>query len=326
MKDAGIFNKNLIYRVLQKICHELNTWHRFRVFPSQNQNIIIMKFNKILIPTELDDLSLTATKFALKLAEQLKIREVILLNIIIPAQSQAMAASGGAANAPVALTGQFNTTIEEKHRNMAEKIADEHSTDSVRLIPEVRFSGNKSNLNAYMEEFDAGLIVAGSRDHHTFLEKLFGSQTHRMIHRTDYPMIILKNDGSETYVKEIALAIDVKEKEQKGINDIIEFAEKINAKLQLVHVIAEDEDMTPEEAIEKLRVLAEEKNLSNHAINVINNNNLEEGLRHFIRKYNPGMLAVLTEGKGKLKKLIYGSSAEEIMKETDKPVLVNKMS
>lgn len=295
-------------------------------FAGQNQNVVIMKFNKILIPTELDDLSLTATKFAVEIAEQLNIREVVLLNIIIPAQTQAMAASGGAANAPVALAGQFNATLEEKHIKLAGEIAEEHSTDMVKLIPEVRFSGSKSNLNAYMEEFDASLIVAGSRDHNTFLEKLFGSQTHRMIHRTDYPMIILKNDETLPPVRDIGLALDIKEKEQKGIGDIIDFAERTNSKLQLVHVITEDDDITPEEAIEKLRILAEEKNLSNHAINVINNNNLEAGLRHFIRKYNPGMLAVLTEGKGKLKKLIYGSSAEEIIKETDKPVLVNKMS
>lgn len=285
-----------------------------------------MKFNKILIPTELDDLSLTATKFAVELAEQLKIREAVLLNIIIPAQSQAMAASGGAANAPVALTGQFNAMLEEKHKKLTGDIANEHSTDTLKLIPEVRFSGSKSNLNAYMEEFDANLIVAGSRDHHTFLEKLFGSQTHRMIHRTDYPMIILKNGETFPPVSDIALALDIKEKEQKGIDDIIDFAERTNSKLQLVHVIGDDDDLAPEEAIEKLRKIAEEKNLSDHAINVLNNNSLEEGLRHFIRKYNPGMLAVLTEGKGKLKKLIYGSDTEDILIETDKPVLINKMS
>lgn len=285
-----------------------------------------MKFKKILIPTELDDLSLNATKFAIQLAEQMNINEIILLNIIIPAQTQAMAASGGASNAPLVLTGEFNATIEKKHEEKAGDIAREYSTEKVKLIPKVRFSGSKSNLNEYMEEFDASLIVAGSRDHNTFLEKLFGSETHRMIHNADYPMIILKNVPADAHFNDIALALDVKEEEQKGIDDIIDFAERVNAKLQLVHVIGEGDDITPDEAISKLRSIADEKNLSNHAINVLNNNNLEEGLRHFIRKYNPGMVAVLTQGKGKIKELIYGSDAEDIIRETNKPVLVNKMA
>ncbi len=285
-----------------------------------------MKFNKILVTTELDELSLKATKFAIQIAEQMNIHEVILLNIIIPAQAQAMAASGGAANSPVAISGEFNATLEEKHQKMAEKVAENHSTEKVKLIPKVRFSGSKSNLNQYMKTFNAGLVVAGSRDHGTFLEKLFGSKTQRIIHRTDFPMIILKDNGTTSQVSKIALAIDVKEKEQKGLDDIIEFANQTNAQLQMVHVITEDDEITAEEAIEKLRLIADEKQLSNHTINVINNSSLEEGLRHFIRKHNPEMVAVLTQGKGKLKKLIYGSDTEEILKETDRPVLVNKMA
>jgi nucleotide-binding universal stress UspA family protein len=177
-----------------------------------------------------------------------------------------------------------------------------------------------------MKAFSADLVVAGSRDHGTFLEKLFGSKTQRIIHKTDFPMIILKDNGSASQVNKIALALDVNEKEQKGLDDIIGFAKQTNARLHMVHVITEDDEITAEEAIERLRLIADERQLSNHTINVINNSSLEEGLRHFIRKHNPEMVALLTQGKGKLKKLIYGSDTEEILRETDRPVLINKMA
>jgi len=66
---------------------------------------------------------------------------------------------------------------------------------------------------------------------------------------------------------------------------------------------------------------------------LVNNDSLEDGIRHFVRKHNPDMIAVLSQGKGKIHKLIFGSNAEDIIsstegiiKETDKPVFVSKIS
>ncbi|MFW5758601.1 MAG: universal stress protein, partial [Bacteroidota bacterium] len=78
------------------------------------------------------------------------------------------------------------------------------------------------------------------------------------------------------------------------------------------------------EALEKMQELGKNKNLDNYSINIINNPDLEEGLSSFIRKYNPDMLGVLSSGKGKLNKLIYGSHTEEIISETDIPVIVGR--
>jgi nucleotide-binding universal stress UspA family protein len=57
----------------------------------------------------------------------------------------------------------------------------------------------------------------------------------------------------------------------------------------------------------------------------VNNDSLEDGIRSFARKHNPDMIAVLSQGKGKIHKLIFGSSTGHIIKETDKPVFVSKI-
>lgn len=284
-----------------------------------------MTLSKILVPTELDELSAMVIDFAVELATELGVREIILLNIIIPAHSQAFTASGDVFKAEGDMAGRFNHMLMEKHKKLAEKQAEERSTEKVKLLPYVRFNDSKTDLNQYMEYFNADLVVSGSRDEQTFLEKLFGSDTEKIIRKTDYPMIILKEESEITGLKEIGLAIDVNEKAYKGVDEVIDFANALDAKIQLVHVITNG-DVTSDEAIEQLRRLAIEKRLGNYAINVVNNHNLEHGLRAFIRKYRPDMMAVLSQGKGKLKKLIYGSGTEDIMKETEKPVFVSKMS
>jgi nucleotide-binding universal stress UspA family protein len=95
--------------------------------------------------------------------------------------------------------------------------------------------------------------------------------------------------------------------------------------MQLLHVITDDA-FSSDRAIEKLRELAIKNMFGNYDINVVNNDNLEHGIRSFVRKYNPDMVAVLSQGKGKLKKMIYGSSTDDIIKESDKPVFVSKIS
>ncbi len=284
-----------------------------------------MSIHKLLVTTELDELSARVSEYAVELAEKLNHREMILLNVIIPAHSQAFAASGDVFKAEGDMASRFNLTLMEKHKKMVESRAGELSTEKVLVKPYVRFNDSKTDLNEYARYFDADLIVSGSRNAGTFLETLFGSDTERMVRKTDFPMIILKEESDTSGIKDIGLAIDLDEDDQQGIDNVIDFADALDAKVQLVHVITDEDKITPDSAISRLRDLAIERHLKNYAINVVNNSSLEHGLRGFIRKYNPDMIAVLSQGRGKLHNLIYGSNTEDIIKETDKPVFVSKM-
>ncbi|MFU8844842.1 MAG: universal stress protein, partial [Bacteroidales bacterium] len=121
-----------------------------------------------------------------------------------------------------------------------------------------------------------------------------------------------------------AVAIDVHTEDQDGLRSIVDFASELNARLQLLHVITNDETSS-DRAIKTLHQLAEKNKLNNYDINIINNHSLENGLNSFIRKNNPDMIAVLSQGKGKIRKLIFGSTSEDIIKETEKPVFVSKI-
>jgi nucleotide-binding universal stress UspA family protein len=283
-----------------------------------------MNIKKILIPTELNDLSSRTTEFAVDLADQAGISEVILLNIIVPAHSQTFAASGDVFSAQSATASRLNLLMMEKHQKRVEKLATRYSTDSVTVKPYVRFNDSKTNLNEYMQHFDAGLLVCGSHDRESFLDKLFVTKTEKIIRKVDYPVIILKKETEFSKIKNIALAIDLKEEVQHGLDEVVDFAAMVNAKLQLLHVIV-DNEITSDYAIEKLQELSQKNNLKNFEINVVNSGNLESGLYKFSRKYKPDMIAVLSEGKGKIRKLIFGSSTDEIVEETDKPVFVSKI-
>lgn len=283
-----------------------------------------MHLNKILIPTELNELSDIVVDFAINLAKQIHINEIVLLNIIIPAHVQTLTASGDAIDANGKLAVQLNDKIMKQHKELINKQAKRHAVSDVKINPFVRFNTSKSDLNQYMKEFDADLIVSGSRDKFSFLEILFGSSTEKLIRKINNPVIIIKDEPVSSKISEIALAVDIEQEDQDGIEEVIDFSEKLNARLQLVYVITDEKHSAPE-AIDSLQKIAKTRKIKDYAINVINNHSLEDALQSFVRLQNPDMIALLNQGKGKLHKLIFGSNTEDVLKETEKPVFIGKM-
>jgi nucleotide-binding universal stress UspA family protein len=179
---------------------------------------VIMDFKRILIPSELDALSEKVTGYAVNLAAQMDISEIVLLNIIIPAHTQAFSASGDIFAADGNMAKRFNVVLMEKHQKLAEEEAGMFSTEKVKIQPIVRFNNNKTDLNSFMEEFQAGLLICGSRDENSFLEKLFGSDREKIVRKIDYPVIMLKGETDTSDIKNILVAIDIEEEDQSGLN------------------------------------------------------------------------------------------------------------
>ncbi len=284
-----------------------------------------MKRNKILVATELDELSAKITKFAVNLSAQMGESEVILLNIILPVNPQTFTITGETTIQSTQDISVINDELMKKHRLLAAEEATRLSTKRVKIRPVVSFNDSKTDLNSYINYYNAGLVVFGSRDEQSFFNQIFGSDSEKLVRKVDYPSIILKDEAGYSDIKKILVAIDVNEKDQSGLKDIEHFAKSINAKMQLLHVII-DERTSPEEAIEKLNNLAKDFELANYSINVVNSDNLEDGIKGFVRKNNTDMIAALSQGKGKIKNLIFGSSTQDIIKEIDKPVFVSKIN
>ncbi|HZK07685.1 MAG TPA: universal stress protein [Bacteroidales bacterium] len=283
-----------------------------------------MSITRILVTTESASMSGKVMGFAIQLATKLHVGEIILLHILTATPSQAYMATGEVYMAPGAQAARLDKEILETHRKKLQEEAQRYSTPQLRIIPKVSFGESKTSLNSYMQKYGTDLMIAEGREERGFLEYLFGNQTKRLIAQTDYPMIIVKEDSEISDVRKIAVAIDVGEEQHGGLESIRDFANGLGATMHLVHVITDD-NTNADDAIEKMRGLALQYHLTNHALHVVNNNSLEHGLHSFIQKNNPDMVAVLTQGKGKLTRFFYGSATDDILKESDKPIFVSKI-
>ncbi len=280
-----------------------------------------MQINRILVLTELNKISDIAIEYSISLANQLNVSEIVLLNMILPAHSQIAEASNQAVDPNSVMANELNTAMLEKHKNLMLNQAKKYSNPLVNIEAHVKFKTATSQLNEYMEEFDAGLLVFGSNTNHNFFEVLIGSKTEKLVRKMNYPMIVISEEPDSYKVEKLALAVDIEEKNHDGIDEIIDFANSLNAKIQLVYVITNSK-IRADEAISSLHSLAQSKRISKFSINVVNNPDLEDGLEGFIKKHKSDMIAVLSQGKGKLHKLIFGSNTEDIINELEAPVFV----
>lgn len=283
-----------------------------------------MSITKILVTSENASMSTKVMGFAIQIATKLQIDEIILLYILMPTPTQAYMASGEVYMAPGVQAVRLDQELLEINQKKLHEEALRFSTPAVRITPKVEFGNNRTHLNSYMQKFGTDLVIAEGREERGFVENLFGNDTERMIAQTDYPMIIVKEESEISDVQKIAVAIDVDEENHEGLANIRDFATGVGARLHLVHVITDD-NTNADIVIETMRDLARKYQLSNHSLHVVNNSSLERGLHSFIQKYNPDMIAVLTQGKGKLTRFFYGSTTDDILKESDKPIFVSKI-
>ncbi|MDD2633020.1 MAG: universal stress protein [Bacteroidales bacterium] len=283
-----------------------------------------MSITKILVTSETASMSTKVMGFAIHIATKLHIDEIVLLHVLTPTPSQAYMTTGEVYMAPGVQAAQIDQERLETQRKKLQAEAERFSTPQLRITPKVDFGDNRTRLNSYMQKYGTDLVIAEGREERGFIENLFGNDTERMIAQTDYPMIIIKEDSEISDVRKIAVAIDVSEERHGGLESIRDFAAGLGATMHLVHVIT-DENTNADDAIEKMRELAQHYHFTNHALHVVNSSTLEHGLHSFIQKYNPDMIAVLTQGKGKLTRFFYGSATDDILKESDKPIFVSKI-
>lgn len=276
---------------------------------------------RILVTTEFDGLSANATKFAVGLPNQQKVSEIILLNVIIPAKVQSWFTTTEATAFSTHKVNFYNTELLRKHQLLVNQEAKRFSADRVSIKPIVRFSDNKTDLKCIIKSLDAGLLVFGSRDKRSFLSQIFNSEADQLIRELDCPAIILSNDSYSNPIKNIAVALDAKEENHKGLERIAEFALSLQARMDLVYVET-DGKMQSESTIEQIRKIATEYKLTNYTISVVHSRKLDEGIKRFIKSKHSDMIAVLSQGKGKIKKLIFGNSAQDTINEADIPVFI----
>ncbi len=275
---------------------------------------------KILVPTDFTKNSENGLKLAVDLAKEIN-GTIVLLNVIYPVRSTTYTAMGDINNMPKGQADHFMAELVRTNKVRLQKEIEKYKKESVEIIPQIDFEDKIHGLNKYVKDHDIDMIVIGTEGSKSLSEYLFGTHTENVIKASECPVISVKEEPEDNFnPASIVFAVDIKNENYQGINALRNFAENFQAEVHFLHV--QDDGINTKEAVSKLQNLAESNNFKNYTINTINNSNIGDTIKSFVKRKDADMIAVVSEGKKGIKELLFGSVTNNLINDVNEPVFV----
>ncbi|MCG8385002.1 MAG: universal stress protein [Cytophagales bacterium] len=278
---------------------------------------------KILVPSDLSDISENALTLAVDIANKMQ-ADIYLVNFVDHPYGKSFTASGDADAKYGDEQNLFTIQLIRKNHERLGNMADRAALDSNEIYYEVFDEDFEEGINIYVEEKGIDLIVMGTTGEETLEEFFTGNHTEQVIQQVNCPVISVKERYHPVGFDHIVLGIDLK---QDGKDDFAKAFAYINAlstglgaKMDVVHV-ADPSSKNHDVLKDQLVDFSQRHGLLNYNVTVTENRDKERGLIAFAHAKGASLLAVLTHVEGGFFRVFSHSTSEEITKESDIPVL-----
>lgn len=278
---------------------------------------------KILVPTDLSDISINALKLAVEIADKSK-GEIYLVNFLDHPLGRGFNTMGEADQKLVDEENFYMIQLVRKTNERIGDIAAQFSHHPGEIHYEVFDEGFDEGMTMYVKENDIDLIVMGTTGEESAEEFFTGNHTERTIEKVPCPVVSIKENHGWTDLAHIVLGVDLKnstdDKMGKAIGYLNDLTASLDAKVDVVHV-ADAGDSNHSLYENQLKDFADQHGLMNYEVTVTENNDKEMGLIAFALSQGAGILAVLSHAEGGFFRVFTHSTSEEISKEAQLPVL-----
>lgn len=178
----------------------------------------------------------------------------------------------------------------------------------------------KDNIEIFAKAYDIDFIIIGARDNKkisSFINLAQSKEGHKF---NDHGFIFVPTQIPNFKPDNIVLALDVDDEIYGGIKKVKDFANLYNSKIHLLYV--NQNGITSDEAISKLKSLAQEFKLDNITINSTTNNSIVMGIHNYVKRNDVDMVALLTRSYSGLSSIFHESTTENVLLESNVPVFV----
>ena len=203
---------------------------------------------KILIPTDFSATAKNAAFYAFKLAEQLKIEEVVLYHAYeAPVNIDPMV--------PTVVMPDIDVLKESSEHALAhfKSVVAPFCASSVTVNTLARYDHLASGLDEICSETGADLIVMGITGGNMLEEKIIGSNVLNVAKNGTIPVIIVPPKAIFTRIEEVMLVCDFnKVVETTPVQPIKQILDATGSRLFVLHVDKENQHWSPDTPFESL--------------------------------------------------------------------------
>ena len=277
-------------------------------------------------------------------------------NILVPVDFSD--ASKKAVNYGLSLALEFESRLVLAHIASFDTVAYEKAkTDLLELIPTdcrerltfetvVKCGDIQSELLGIVEDKKIDLVVMGTRGRSYFKRMLLGSVTERLLRKLHVPILTVSHLDPEREIhspgpvplRRLLYATDLADGSEEGLEFSIRFARGLDATLLIAHVVQladgafygiETAGLMPEYA-DEIRVQAQEK--LDRTVALVSDGSvpiatlLADGVPHesidrLAVQYNADLIIINLQNKGRLERVVLGTTAEQVIRTSTVPVL-----
>lgn len=270
--------------------------------------------NKIIVPTDFSINAANATDFALGIARG-KGAELHLVH------SYSVPYTGS--NVMIDISDVLRQKAEEDMRLLIEEIRHNEKNKDVIITWSCEYGPASEVVAAKAETEKADLIVMGTKGADSVASKLLGSVTYNTIRKVKIPVIVVPEKATAGEIRKIVFASDL---HINGNISMVEHLKNIAVDLgSTVDVLyvnrhpEEKPDITM--AVDTLK-MDQKLAAIYHKFEIVNNDNVEEGINDFMESHSCDMLAVMPKHHGFLESLFHKSVTRSLTMHANLPLLV----
>ncbi len=278
--------------------------------------------NRILVPTDLSEISENALRFACDIADKAQ-AEVYLVNFVEHPFDESFSTSGDVRAKYDDEETIFTIELIRRNTRLLEEMANKYGSGRT-IYYQVHNRDLEDGVDDYVKDKNIDLVVMGTSGEENVSEFFTGNHTEKVINQASCPVISLQEDHTPKNLDKIVLGVELEEDDKDNFRNATSYlrdiARTLDATLHLVHVSRKGSDDKDEEEL-LLNNFAEKFNLENYTVSVQHANDVEKGIMYYAHSVGAGMVAVLTHAEGGFFRIFRTSLSEELSKDSDIPVL-----
>ena len=277
----------------------------------------------ILVPYDFSEEAENAFLLAQELATMAACKLKLVHIIEIPS-SQNFSSTGEMAVGENFIDKIYMIDLVNKRKEQFKKLEEEHSGKAYQFSFNISFGNPYAGISAGIAEMNADLVIMGSKGSSGLEELLIGSNTEKVVRRSECPVITVKSNVTASSIKKIVFASDFTESSKKVILKLKTLQEMVGAEIKLVKINTPNSFENSIASIKKIDKFIKENQLKNVKAEVFNGDSEEEGINDFADYIDADLIAMATHGRTGFLHLLSGSIAEDVVNSSKRPVWTMK--
>jgi nucleotide-binding universal stress UspA family protein len=195
----------------------------------------------------------------------------------------------------------------------------------VKVVESVQFQLAFSGIIEESKKHGIDLIVMGSQGASGLQEMFIGSNTEKVVRKSEVPVLVIKKRKNDFDVKNMIFASDFRTDGKRSFPKVLEFASIFKPKIHFLYINTIHNFNTTKEIEKKMDKFINDFEIDNYEKIIYNDISVEKGILSYARDIDADLIALNTHGRSGLSQLFNGSIGRELANHALRPVITFKL-